>query len=311
MPDYESGVYAPSYYNFFRCIADRCRHSCCTDWEICIDDTTYSKFERMGDILPTVEECDGERCFRLGDNGRCPHLNDAGLCDIIINHGEGCLPDICKNHPRFFNYIGSRVEAGLGIVCEEACRLIFENDAPFSLERIDEYCEATDAPDYDITENRNRIFDIIEANADFDKAVAELTAAFRLPQIRAENGWLERLLALEILDGQWERDLRLAVGRMACLRSGYDAYYERLLSYFVYRHVSIADCEQNLRARLAFCVLSVEIIRALFCIIGENSLESLMDFARRYSAEIEYSEDNSAELIFVFESSLMRGDNDV
>ena len=34
----------PSYYKEFRCIADKCNHSCCKGWEIDIDDETYKKY---------------------------------------------------------------------------------------------------------------------------------------------------------------------------------------------------------------------------------------------------------------------------
>ena len=32
-------IIAPNYYPAFRCIADKCRHSCCIGWEIDIDPT--------------------------------------------------------------------------------------------------------------------------------------------------------------------------------------------------------------------------------------------------------------------------------
>ena len=32
----------PNYYMNFKCIADKCRHTCCAGWEIEIDDETLS-----------------------------------------------------------------------------------------------------------------------------------------------------------------------------------------------------------------------------------------------------------------------------
>ncbi len=299
----DAGVFAPSYYGEFKCIADRCRHSCCIDWEICIDGATYEKYKHVKSIIDTVRECEDGPCFALREDGRCPHLNDAGLCNIILSCGEDYLSDICRNHPRFFNYInGDRVEAGLGIVCEEACRLILENGSPFSLVRVDD----TDAgepfePEFDAVSVRNRVISLIETDADFDEKLKGLRAEFGIPTNRTPDEWLDRFLKLEILDGDWESCLRSMRGRIALSDRAADAeygkYYSRLLTYFVYRHVSVADSADDLRARLAFCILSVDMIRRLFEADGSPSLERLIDLSRRYSAEIEYSEDNTAELI--------------
>ena len=42
-------LYAPKYYKNFKCIADRCPHSCCIGWEIDIDRTTLTKYESLSD----------------------------------------------------------------------------------------------------------------------------------------------------------------------------------------------------------------------------------------------------------------------
>ena len=34
----------PDYYKKFKCIADKCKHSCCIGWEIDIDEHTYNKY---------------------------------------------------------------------------------------------------------------------------------------------------------------------------------------------------------------------------------------------------------------------------
>ncbi len=302
MRECKDGLYAPAYYNHFKCIADKCRHSCCINWEICIDDDTYAKYKQNDDIILTVAETGDGPCFKLSDNARCPHLNDDGLCNIIINHGEEYLSEICRNHPRFFNDVGERIEAGLGMVCEEACRLILENDAPFALYRINSVDLDTNVADYDALSTRDRIISLIEAEGGYDDRVASIRAEFPIPDPYTPGEWIDRLLSLEILDPAWEHDLRALRGTPHTEHDGdYDKYYKRLLTYFVYRHVSTADSETDLPARLGFAVLSVEMIRYIFEADRERSLERLIDVARRYSAEIEYSPDNTDELIFAFE----------
>ncbi len=317
----ETGLFAPSYYKEFHCISDRCRHSCCVDWEICIDNDTYKKYMDMNDISPTVTNDGDCACFALREDGRCPHLGDNGLCRIIISYGEEFLSEICREHPRFYNRISSgRTEAGLGIVCEEACRLILESETPFSLFKTENATPMADNSntDFDAITPRDRIISLIEGAGKFEQKLATLKSEFKLPELHTAGNRLDRLLALEILDEAWENDLNAMHGRLAkqgCKPSSkFGSFYERLLVYFVYRHVSVAQSEQNLRARLAFCIFSVETISLLFegsinapiPLDTKKAPESLIDWARRYSAEIEYSEDNTDELIFMFESKLLR-----
>ncbi len=305
-------VYAPSYYQKFQCIADRCGHTCCTDWQVCIDQATYAKYQKMDDMINTIEVGEDGPCFRLCEDGRCPHLNKAGLCSIILSHGAAYLSEICRNHPRFYNRMqNGRTEAGLGIVCEEACRLILEDKTPFFLYKVDELDEENEADrfaSFDSLPQRDRMISMLEENGSLHQKIAALQRAFRLPALLPADGWVDRLLELEILDARWEQDLQSVQGKSFGLGSQYSPCYLRLLIYFIYRHVSVASNEENLRARLAFCIFSVAVIGLLFEENHGDQLEDLIDWARRYSAEIEYSEDNTDELIFAFESMIRRGE---
>ncbi len=315
------GLFAPTYYSAFHCIANHCRHSCCIDWEICIDGATYEKYKQIKSICDTVEVGEDGPCFTLTPCGRCPHLTDNGLCRIILTHGEDYLSQICQDHPRFYNDVGSgRREVGLGIVCEEACRLILSGDAPFALVKIEELpadgTVSMDEPDFDPLPDRDHIITIIESpKGSYTEKIVALQSEYALPLTALTDEWPERLLELEILDEAWERDLSALQGKLRPADSTvplYDQYYTRLLTYFVYRHVSTAEHFDDLRARLAFALLSAEVIRSLFAAtattpacVSAGAPEALIDFARRYSAEIEYSEENTAELIFAIECEMM------
>ncbi len=317
MKSSESGVFAPEYYGRFSCIADKCRHSCCIGWEICIDDATYEKYRSIESIHRTLTECEDGVCFALREDGRCPHLEDSGLCKIILEHGEDFLSEICANHPRFFNSVADkRIEAGLGIVCEEACRMILADDTRFTLVKIGD-CDSEKEfeREFDAIAQRNRIISLIEASdGDYRKAIERLKSEYALPDVSPSEAWIDRLLELEILESDWERDLRLLRENLPHMcdvgSESYDKYYLRLLKYFVYRHVSVAESSANLSARLGFAIFSVEIIRALFesglseCDLCAKFPEALLETARRYSAEIEYSQDNTDELIFALECAI-------
>ena len=100
-------IITPNYYNKFKCIADKCKHSCCIGWEIDIDDTTLKKYNNLksdfANRLKSNISLANAPHFKLDKSERCPFLNEQGLCDIILNEGEDMLCQICADHPRFRN----------------------------------------------------------------------------------------------------------------------------------------------------------------------------------------------------------------
>ncbi|MBO4885450.1 MAG: flagellin lysine-N-methylase [Clostridia bacterium] len=134
-------VYAPEYYPAFHCVASRCRHTCCAGWEIDIDAESLARYERLpGAFGERVRQGIGlgdTPHFILTEDERCPLLNRDNLCELILREGEDALCQICRDHPRFRNYYSSRVEIGLGLVCEEAARLILAWPRPLRLIRLE------------------------------------------------------------------------------------------------------------------------------------------------------------------------------
>lgn len=85
---------------------------------------------------------------------RCPPGDPAahccartGLCELILHCGDGILCDICALHPRFFNESGEVREGGLGLCCEEVCRLLYSSREPFRLVQDDEDLLAQESDD--------------------------------------------------------------------------------------------------------------------------------------------------------------------
>ena len=92
----------PFYYNEFGCITSECKDNCCIGgWEIDIDDETYERYNNMtGELKHKIIDSitqneDEEYCFKLCD-GKCPMLDDNGLCEIHKNLGEDYLGVVLK-----------------------------------------------------------------------------------------------------------------------------------------------------------------------------------------------------------------------
>ena len=125
-------LFAPRYYVDFECIKGDCRHSCCIGWEIDVDAVAMSRYSSLsgeiGNVIrKSISDTDPPH-FVLREDGSCPHLSGCGLCNIISEIGDEYLCDICRLHPRFFNDTASGREVGLGMSCEEACRIILSSD---------------------------------------------------------------------------------------------------------------------------------------------------------------------------------------
>ena len=301
---------APNYYGQFRCIADQCRHSCCIGWEIDIDPITREKYRQVpgsfGARLNAAIE-DGEvSAFRLGENERCPMLNANGLCDLITELGEENLCQICADHPRFRNFYADRTEIGLGMCCEEAARIILSSEKPMQLVTIgdDGAAEAPDEDEQDLLVFRDKLISMVQdetmpLEARLDSMLNAVD--FTIP----ETDWAEVYRELERLDPQWDTmlDMISASGISSAPRGLSDrpldplGAYANFCAYLLYRHLPGALQDDDISGRVAFCVLSTRVLMALCAATDGCTLADCIEYARMYSAEIEYSEDNIAALL--------------
>lgn len=133
----------PKCYGDFHCIADACTDSCCAGWQVDVDDASWAYYKTVkgefGDYLHSVmvEIPDEEGQFQLQKDGRCPFLNDNGLCDMYSNLGEEKLCKTCTNYPRYMEDYGELREMGLAFSCPEAARLMLESSAPMEFEEFE------------------------------------------------------------------------------------------------------------------------------------------------------------------------------
>lgn len=168
---------APSYYEDFCCLADRCRDNCCrTGWEIVIDEKTMDGYRRLPQpqrerILAGIrKDAEGAYCIQPRD-GQCPFLDERGLCSLVLELGEAQLGDICALHPRYREWFPGRMEIGVGLCCEEAARLILSDPAPaefvtYLTDADPDDEDEEDLPLYPVlSELRDRLFALLQDRA--------------------------------------------------------------------------------------------------------------------------------------------------
>ncbi len=294
----------PDYYKKFKCLAEKCRHNCCIGWEIDIDEDTYSLYSQIGgdfgQRLKNGINHTNIPCFRLDKDERCVFLSKDGLCDIISTLGDGALCDICNDHPRFKNFYSDRTEIGLGLCCEEACKIILENTKNVKLIALEDDNDGllTDG-EKTFFNTRDNIFEILQDKSlSYRDRVQKVLDTYSIKtNALAPECWADIYWNLERLDKSWEKYLGfLRNAKEFSYDSAFDNVYQNLCIYFVYRHLAASLDDELFTKRLAFCLHAVMIIAAIFENADEDS-KDIFEICRMYSAEIEYSDENISRLL--------------
>lgn len=131
----------PVFYQNFRCLAQDCRDSCCVGWRITFDKKDYLRLRRLEAPAELKERLEKDvRRERKGanggvfygkfdlesHNGRCPFLNEEGLCSIQLACGGEALPEVCREYPRCIRYTTAAREYTLSTSCEGVLQQLWE-----------------------------------------------------------------------------------------------------------------------------------------------------------------------------------------
>lgn len=273
----------PNYYKKFKCIADKCKHSCCIGWEIDIDEETMDLYNSLeGEFAEKIREnIEGEvPRFILKEGDRCPFLNKNGLCDIILNLGKEAICDICYLHPRFSNFYEDFIETGLGLCCEEAARIILTENEKFAvpLTKDDEFFKERQET-FDIFQNRD--VSVLER---FKRLSGKYGFEFDFSNEKLYNFYM----SLERLDAAWETELeklKSADSTDIFVREDLQIFFEQLACYFIFRHF-----QRGAGFTLVSCFVVGEICSKC------ETFEQMLDVVRMYSSEIEYSQENTEKV---------------
>lgn len=119
-------------YDNFKCIADKCRYTCCEGWDVAIDTDTYNKWKKendtSGNILDNVKikKCGSKTEYFINKetNEACDFLDKQGLCQIVKSYGEEYLSLACHMFPRIENLFEDKKELSLSCACPEVVELI-------------------------------------------------------------------------------------------------------------------------------------------------------------------------------------------
>ena len=322
----------PSYCKSFRCIADKCGDNCCIGWEIDIDTSTAEYYKSVSGafgerLKDNITKDDAPSFILCGE--RCPFLNKQNLCDIIINLGEDKLCQICRDHPRYFEWFNEIKEGGIGLCCEEAARIIVRNKEKFSTYETD--CDDTGCDDYEeklydmLTFARDEIINALENetislkerisrvvgyafeiqfmmdNYQFDKT--SINTSYPAEETNCDiKGFLTSFTDLEPIDDNWSEYLKSLIDSSEDLKSisidneEIDLYLKNIAVYFIWRYFLKGIYDEEILSKVLLTIISVAMIKLMYkkaVLDGETlDAEKCSMLAKNYSKEIEYSEEN-------------------
>ena len=292
----------PDYYKDFECIKGECQHNCCIGWEIDIDNDTLDFYDTVGgetgERLCKNISRDETPHFILSTDERCPFLNKDNLCDIIITLGKDHLCGICADHPRFRNELPDRIEVGLGLCCEAAAKLILCKETPVMLVSSVEECVTED----EIIILRDKVVAVLQKRSLTLEERFELAlnlCGITMPETDFSK-WADIFLGLERLDSEWTALLNLLKRKYKTVKNHAiqesTCEFEQLAVYFIYRHFANAPDLQEAALRAAFAVIGCRTVYMIYaCLCAEKdtaSIDDLIEIARLFSSEIEYSDEN-------------------
>ncbi len=302
-----------NYIKNFSCISSKCKHNCCIGWQIDIDKKSLNVYQELSKTDTRFNpSCFNGKTFNLNSVfslslGRCPFLDGDNLCHIIKNYGEKALCKTCKTHPRFMNFFSDRIETGLGLYCEEAGRIILSYKHKMKEVLVRDSAKKVSLLPFEkkVLSFRKKVLSVVQnRKLSISERLSLLSTLANIDLNKNSfNAWLDIYKKLDALKiNEFGFDMVEPCLEFAKIERGFEHEYEQLLSYLCYRHLSRAIDLLDLRVRLAFIILSFNMINHLFSLQTEKKLESLIEVCRFYSSEIETNEDNIFSLLNEIES---------
>lgn len=117
----------PNYYEKFQCVAGDCIDTCCSQWQIVIDDASLDKYlDYKGEYRQALHKNIDwkEGVFKHNKIGKCAFLREDMLCDMYAHMGKDSLCTTCREYPRHTEEFENIREISLSLSCPEVAKIL-------------------------------------------------------------------------------------------------------------------------------------------------------------------------------------------
>lgn len=316
------------HYDQFECLGGPCPDNCCIGDELVIDEAVWQRYMAVpgpfGDRLrETLKDAvpDGTD-YVLEVDGRCPFLNDANYCDIVLTLGPEWLGEVCATFPRTGDWFAGCFERSHMLACPEAARQLLGRREPMAFIESDEPDEDGSVPapaeEEAVLLLRSEVLKTLSGRrkplADRIRDAAGLCGADSPPSYDrafiatilgsmpwAHRVWPDALNALESWYDQTEESLSDAVEETLAKAGPYAA--EQLYAYFIFRYMPWAADDGDPAGKLSLAVFSAHLISDLaranaFARKTPPGEADVVAAAGIWSKQLEFAEEN---LFYLFD----------
>lgn len=323
----------PDYYNNFKCLMGACPSSCCTLWQIDIDNKSLDYYNNLntpyGDYIRSKIEYKEDEYRIKVCNGRCSFLNDENLCDMYINIGPEHGADTCRNFPKVtVTSEDIKMESQSAACPDVAESIVLAKNLSFSSQGI-----CSDEYDREFVRIFNSLIAFVKDKKDFlgdTKALVDFAAEqqqalemkFDLEEvcIPQDNSDIESYMdALSVYPGITEgwKEIREKMNAHSFSEEeekdfleyikGREEPYKNIFLYFVHRHILDFIYDDNVYLPIRFAVVSLRVLyyagMLLYSEKGKLAETDLTRLLYLYSKEMEHDD----ETIFGFYDDLSLG----
>ncbi len=202
-------VLQPYYYDDFKCIADKCKDSCCHGWVVTIEKKSFLKYRKVkGEFGKRLNK--NIRRLRknsdieygqmiLDDEMKCEFLNENNLCDMYIKMGAEYLCNTCTSYPRSICNYQNIAEKNLSLSCPRVSEILVNSKEQLDFIMKDELVEKLGVNSENILESKTDrgLYDLLWIGRSFSIDIAqfkEIPIWKRLVFVKITEGKLQELI---------------------------------------------------------------------------------------------------------------------
>lgn len=289
-------IVKPNYFDEFYCLADKCKNTCCKNWEIEIDSKSLLKYSNTCE-LKNIDDYSIKKnnnfIFKT-KNSRCVFLDDDNLCKLVKKYGNKFLCEVCTEFPRFYINLKTYSFVGLGLDCEKVASIVLNSNENISF-NLSETSRKFDKNEDTIFEKFININNLLVSSNSFNDFVFEIFNLFDLTNthystnILVDKDILTSTLNLDkisCIDFEWQSEnsksiFKYAINNICTEIYLNDTQLKNLFISFLYKHYFDNRIKNNEKTIILYSLLMTLCCNSLLSLDKSNIYQNISCLVRQ------------------------------